>query len=127
MPLLLLLDEHIAPTVAEQVHVRRVDIPIESVHDWRNGDFVGQDDEALLIAAFEDGMTLVTYDQKTIPPLLVEFAASGRSHGGIVFVDHRTIPTNDFGGLVVSLIAFWDRTHEWDWTDRIAFLDRADA
>jgi hypothetical protein len=121
----MLLEEQISPTVAAQARSRRPDIPIESVHDWRDGAFLGADDRALLLAAADAGITLVTYDQKTIPPLLTEFVLSGLHHGGVIFVDYRTIPTRDFGGLVISLITFYDRTDEWDWTDRTAFLDRA--
>jgi hypothetical protein len=65
---------------------------------------------------------LVTYDRKTIPPILVEWGASGISHGGVLFVDNRTIASNDFGRLVRTLIYYWDQEHENDWTNRVGFL-----
>jgi hypothetical protein len=38
-------------------------------------------------AAARAGLTLVTYDQRTIPPLLVSLAEQGLSHGGVIFVN----------------------------------------
>ena len=44
---------------------------------------------------------------------------------GVVFIDDRTIPSSDFGGLVRAILGFWEREAEADWTDRIAFLTAA--
>ena len=35
------------------------------------------------------GLTLVTYDRRTIPPLLKTWAEEERTHGGVVFVDEK--------------------------------------
>ena len=117
-----LLDQHISPEVTEQVCARCPDIPIGSLYAWRDGAFVGTPDPLILRAAAEDGLTLVTYDRKTIPPVLVEWGAGGISHGGVIFVDNRTIASNDFGRLVRSLIYFWDSEQAADWSNRIGFL-----
>ena len=69
MALALLTDEQISYVVAEQVQAKRPDISITSVRAWRGGTFQGKTDESLLRAAAEEGLTLVTYDQKTIPPV----------------------------------------------------------
>jgi hypothetical protein len=74
MSLFLLLDEHLSPVVAAQVQAKQPAVVIRSVHHWRGGDLLGQDDGPLLAAAAEEALTLVTYDQKTIAPLLVELA-----------------------------------------------------
>jgi Domain of unknown function (DUF5615) len=118
----LLLDENISPEVADQVATKRPDLPIVSLRDWEEGHFLSADDETLLRAAAHAGLTLVTYDQRTVPPLLSRFAEQGLSHGGILFVDQRAILSNDFGGLVRALIWFWDEHHEQDWADRLAYL-----
>ena len=118
----LLLDQHISPEISEQVSTTRPDIPIWSLYEWREGTFVGRADQMILRAAAEDGITLVTYDRKTIPPILVEWGLSGASQAGVIFVDHRTIASNDFGRLVRGLIYFWDQEHRSDWTNRIGFL-----
>ena len=97
----LLLDQQISPEVAEQVSARRQEIPILSLYEWREGAFVGIADARTLQAATEEGLTLVTYDRKTIPPVLVEWGTAGLPHGGVVFVDNRTMASNDFGGWCV--------------------------
>jgi hypothetical protein len=44
------------------------------------------------------------------------------NHSGVVFVDHHSIPSSDFGSLVRSLIALWDATSQENWTDRVMYL-----
>ena len=119
----LLLDEQISPLVAEQISARHPSIPIQTIHRWRRGAFTGVDDSLVLRAAAEEGLTLVTYDLKTIPPLLVEWAAAGLRHAGVVFVDHRTIRSSDFGRLARALVLLWEREHARGWQDRIVFLE----
>ncbi len=70
------------------------------------------------------GLTLVTYDRKTIPPLLKTWAEAGRDHGGIIFVDETTIPSSDIGGLIRGLRKIFKETARWNWTNRICFLRR---
>jgi len=127
MSLRLLLDENLSDVVAEQVPVHRSDIPIESVHTWRAGAFRGKRDTDLLRAAREEALTLVTYDQNTIPPLFYEFIQAGENHAGVLFIDDRTIRPDDFGLLVRSLIAFWEVHGATDWTNQVMYLNRAAA
>jgi predicted nuclease of predicted toxin-antitoxin system len=124
MSLQFLLDENMSQVVAAQVHRHRPAIVIESVHTWQDGVFEGRQDKALLLAARAEGLTLITYDQKTIPDLLIELYAEGGHHAGIIFVDDVTIPSADFGMLTRALISFWERYHSLDWQDRVHFLDR---
>ena len=118
-----LLDENISFVVAEQLTRKNPQMSVQSVYRWRNGELVGQDDGRLLRAAIEEGLTLVTYDLKTIPPLLTELAADGESHAGVVFVDDASIRGNNFGGLVMALLAHWQRYSAEEWTNRVAFLE----
>ena len=122
MALNLLTDEQISYLAAEQVTARRCDIIIVSVREWRGGAFKGKSDETLLRAAVQEGLTLVTYDQKTIPPILTAWGVTGEEHAGVVFVDDLTIPQHDLGGQVLAIIAHWYKTQEWDWKNRIDFL-----
>ena len=117
-----LLDEQISRMVAEQVRSKRPDIPIESAHRWRGGTFLSTDDSLILAAAREEGLTLVTYDVSTIAPVLVEWAQAGLCNAGVVFIDHRTIASSNFGGLVRALIAHWDAYYTDEWTNRIDYL-----
>ena len=57
----------------------------------------------LLKAAAVERLTLVTYDRRTITPLLKVWGEAGLEHGGVVFVDNHTIASSDIGGLVKAL------------------------
>lgn len=121
----LLLDEQISPQVVAALSVLGANVPVVSLYDWRAGALTGTDDALVLQGAAEDGLTLVTYDLKTIPPLLVEWGATDRSHGGVIFVDDRSIAPADFGGLARALLFCWEKQGEWDWTDRVVYLKPA--
>jgi len=120
----LLLDEHISPDVAAGVRRRFRSIKIRALVGWEGGSFIGQDDAACLEAAASQGLTLVTYDRRTIPLLLKQWAEEGRSHAGVIFVDEKTISPANIGGLVRALIELAKAARTWDWTDRVIFLRR---
>jgi hypothetical protein len=61
---------------------------------------------------------------RTIPPLLKNWAEEGRQHGGIIFVDEKTISQADIGGLIQFLDKLVKETRDLDWIDRIYFLRR---
>jgi hypothetical protein len=118
----LLLDEHISPDVANGLRRRNRAIEICYMVEWEDGYFLGQEDSACLREAATQGLMLVTYDRRTIPPLLKTWAEEGRTHGGVVFVDEKTISPADIGGLVWALTRLARETGNWDWTNRIYFL-----
>jgi hypothetical protein len=120
----LLLDEHISPDVADGLRRRNRSIVIHWIAEWEGGDFLGKDDSACLLEAAKQGLTLVTYDRRTIPPLLKLWAEEERRHGGVIFVDEKTISPADIGGLVRALIQLSKETGRGDWTDRVYFLRR---
>jgi hypothetical protein len=118
------LDEHISPRVAEGLRRRNKNLCAISFTQWEEGKFLGRDDWICLREAGIQNLTLVTYDRRTIPPILKAWAEQGRSHGGVIFVDEKTISPADIGGLVQALFELWKQRHEWDWVDRICFLHR---
>lgn len=118
----LLLDEHISPDVAEGLKHRNPSLVVRWMLEWEGGDFLGKDDLACLSHAFQQGLTLVTYDRRTIPPVLKCWAEEGRRHGGVIFVDEKTILPSDIGGLVRAIGRLFKQTRKWDWTDRVYFL-----
>ena len=67
--------------------------------------------------------TFVTYDRRTIPPLFKAWAEEERRHGGVIFVDEKTISPSDTGGLLRALSNLLRKTDKWDWTNRV-FLSR---
>ena len=122
MTLRLLLDEHISPIIAEQIRLNRGEADVLSLQQWEQGAFLSASDHVILTQAAEDGLTLVTYDQRTITPLLKEWSEAERHHGGVIFIDWRTIVPNDFDGLTKALCTLWDAQSELSWTDRVIYL-----
>ena len=120
----LLLDEHISPDVARGLRRRNRTLEIRSLAEWEFGHFLGQDDQDFLRVATAQDLTLVTYDRRTIPPLLKTWAEEERTHGGVIFVDEKTISPSDIGGLVRALSDLIDKTGDCAWTNRIVFLQR---
>jgi hypothetical protein len=120
----LLLDEHISPDVAKGLGRRNRTIEVRYMVEWENGNFLGLEDSACLREAAAQGLTLVTYDRRTIPPLLKTWAEEEQTHGGVIFVDEKTISPADIGGLVWALTRLIGETANWDWTDRVYFLRR---
>jgi hypothetical protein len=120
----LLLDEHISPDVAKGLRRRKRTIEVRYMVEWENGHFLEREDSACLREAALQGLTLVTYDRRTIPLLLKTWAEEERTHGGVVFVDEKTISPADIGGLVWALTRLAIETRNLDWTNRIYFLRR---
>jgi hypothetical protein len=118
----LLLDEHISPGVADGLIRRNPKIVVRYMAEWEAGSFLGQDDSACLKEAATQGLTLVTYDRRTIPPLLKSWAEEERSHSGVIFVDEKTISPSNIGALVRALTELTGASKNWDWRDRIVFL-----
>ena len=119
----LLLDEHISPQVAGGLRRRHREVVVYAMSEWHGGKFLGQDDQVFLRVAVSEHLTLVTYDQRTIRPLLKTWGEEGLSHGGVIFIDNKTIAPGDIGALVRSLSATVDQRHVEDWEDRIFYLD----
>ncbi len=117
----LLLDENISPVVAEQLRAKRPEARVQSLSEWHEGEYLGVADEVVLLAAQEEGLTLVTYDTQILSELSFLFA-SGVNFGGLIFVDDKTIAGNDFGTLIRALLYLWDKEHAVDWQNRLIYL-----
>jgi len=118
----LLLDEHISPEVASGLRRRHRALEVHYMVEWEGGYFLGREDSPCLQEASRQELTLVTYDRRTIPPLLKAWAEEDRAHGGVVFVDEKTISPADIRGLVWALTKLVRETGNWEWTNRIYFL-----
>ena len=93
-----------------------------SLQAWRNGALLRAEDDIILTAALEEGLTLVTYDQRTIAPLVLQWATEGRDHAGIVFIDEKSIAQADIGGKVRALLSLWESGNALDWKNIVAYL-----
>lgn len=120
----LLLDEQISPLVAAGLRRRHKGLIVLAMAEWENGQFMGQEDAVILAEAAQQRLTLVTYDRATIPPLLKTWLEEDRSHGGVVFVDQKTISTADIGGLVKSIGELFESGKKECWAGCVWFLKR---
>lgn len=118
----ILTDEQISPQVAVAARKLCRGIRITTVFEWMEGHFAGAPDEEILRETARQGLTLVSFDLRTIPPLLRAWGEQGIDHGGLIFVDDKSIPQNDVGGLARSLCALWRLLGDAEWTNRCFFL-----
>ena len=122
-----LLDEHVSPRVARQLRSRRPPVSAVGLVEWEGGRHLGARDEDLLVAALDQGLVLVTYDLRTIVPLLKNWGEQGIGHGGVVLVDERSLAPNDFGGQVRALGALWDADGGASWRNCVVYLSGCHA
>lgn len=118
----ILTDEQIDPEIAIAAKKRCRGTSIISLHHWCNGHFVGASDEEVLREAARQEMTLLTFDLKTVPPLLRVWGERGVDHGGVIFVDSRSFAQNDIGGISKALVQLWELQGKRDWRNRFFFL-----
>ncbi|HEX5164617.1 MAG TPA: hypothetical protein VFV93_04410, partial [Thermomicrobiales bacterium] len=57
----------------------------------------------LLTVASAENRVLVSYDTKTLPPLVKDCWERDLHHAGIILIDSRTFRQNDIGGIVRAL------------------------
>ena len=122
--LTLLLDEHISPIVAEQALLKNPKARILSIHHWHGGEFLSVSDELILEVASQEGITLVTFDQSTILPILKRWGEEGRSHGGVFFIDEKSIAQNDYGTLVRAMLKVWEQMANTSCENGVLFLQK---
>jgi hypothetical protein len=78
----------------------------------KNEDFLAKGDRVILQATTTAGLTLVSYDLRQFHHYYPNSEKQVFSHAGIIFIDYRSIPPDNFGGLVRSLIWLWEKTPE---------------
>lgn len=107
---------------------RSVGAPLaERGHDVRALDrepqHEGLADEEVLALATEDGRILVTHNVADFPEILRDWAASGRSHAGVILV--YGIDHSEFGLVERGIQHRLDRRpSQHDWLDFPAVVDR---
>ncbi len=76
----------------------------------------------LLGEAALQAMTLLTFDLKTIPPLLRAWGERGIDHGGVILVDNKSFAQNDINGISKAILELWELQGSLDWKNRCFFL-----
>jgi hypothetical protein len=118
----ILMDEQISPDVAIAARKLCRGIDILTLLEWMQGHFISAADGEILREAARQKLTLVSFDLRTIPPLLRAWGEQGLDHGGLIFVDGKSIAQDDVGGLARSRCALWKLLGDADWTNRCFFL-----
>lgn len=118
----LLLNEEIAPSVAAGLRRREGEMKVAALSEWEGGNFVGSDIADLLREAADQEWTLVTYDRLKIPPTLKSWTEEECLHGGVIFVDEKSIPPAETTMLISALNWMHQQTGSWDWTNRALWL-----
>jgi predicted nuclease of predicted toxin-antitoxin system len=116
----LLLDAHLPAALALQLQAQ--DIDAVTISNWQGGAYRTATDEQILVQAALDRRVLVTYDCRTIPMVLKQWAETDQHHAGVLLVDERTIRPSDVGRLLRALQALVAARDNDDWTDRVLFL-----
>ena len=116
----LLLNAHISPSIARQL--QRAGVDAVAARDWHDGNYRTAPDGQILAAASAEERVLVTYDLRTIPLLLKEWAETGQRHRGVILIDEKTLRPSDVGGLLRALQTLANDRGEQDWGDRVVFL-----
>lgn len=97
----LLLDGHIATVVA--VRLRDHGVDALALVEWHGGAHLDASDDELLRLATLERRVFVTFDVRTIPPVLRALVDAGVGHAGVVLVSSRSFRQDDIGGLVRAL------------------------
>jgi hypothetical protein len=121
-PLRFLTDEHISPAVARELRRKRPGLFIVCMQEWQEGAYLGSSDDVVLREATRQGLTFVSYDQRTIRPLLKTWDEAGMDHAGFVFIDEKTIAPQNLGELVKGLGRIWESERGAEWANRVVYL-----
>ena len=73
----LLLDAHLSPAIAQRLTAEGIDIV--SLQDWQGGIYLRAPDHQILAAALPEGRVLVTFDRRSIEPLVKRWAERSAS------------------------------------------------
>ena len=121
----ILFDSHVKRAAVEVLRRRAVHLDAVHLADWRHGAFLHAEDTDILAACAEEGRAWLTYDQRTIPDLLRQWAAEQRSHAGVAFGDRHTVPPNETGAVAAALAQLVAEIADADTTNLIRYLRRA--
>ncbi len=91
---------------------------------WSGG-YLRAPDDLILEVAYEDRRVLITRDKNTIPPLLMEWAETGRHHAGVILVPEQAFRRGGVGGLLRSILQIEEASGDDDWEDRVMYLPSA--
>ncbi len=95
--------------------------PLVPLADWMNGKYRVSEDAVLLAVLREQGLTLVSFDRRTMAAHAGELTRAGAGHAGVILF-RRSVSPIDYGKQSRLLVEFWREAGNEDWADRIAYL-----
>jgi hypothetical protein len=101
--------------------LNRHGVDATALRAFDGGRLLGAADEDILAAATRDGRALVTFDLRTIPPLLKRWAETGERHAGVILVSASAMRPNDVRRVVRSLRRLADAA-DGGLEDQVLFL-----
>jgi len=125
MVLRLLTDENTSHRLVSACRRLAPKFPIAHIANWRDGMWLGLDDQALLICCAEAGLVLVAFDRATLAWHAGQLIRGGRDHAGVILF-RGTVRSSDYGHQSRLLTSFWANDGgEWDWQNRIVYLPKS--
>ena len=118
-----LLDAHLATGIV--VGLRRLGIDAVSLAEWRGGAYRTGSDDDNLRAAHEERRALVTFDVRSIPPLVRALAEQRSDHSGVILISRKTFAQNDVRQIVQSLARMLNERPGDAFANQVLFLARA--
>ena len=98
--------------------------PIIHIADWMDGKHRISKDPVLLPVLREYGLTIVTFDRKSMAMHAGELTRASGGHAGVILF-RRIVSQIDYGKQSRLLVEFWNEAKDWGWSDRIEYLPRS--
>lgn len=117
-----LLDENLPQSIVERVASVCPKAAVESIYTFQGGWLEGKSDKLVISAAAKSKRTLVTGDVKTIRPLIRKLSIRGETHGGVIFIHHKTFPYDNVQAIAKALVKLWITRNTDDWVSHVEFL-----
>jgi len=125
MEFLLLADEDTSHRLISACQHLTPSFPIVHIATWQDGNWLGLDDEALLICCAEANLVLVGFDRATLAWHAGQMLRVGHDHAGIILF-RGIVRAGDYGYQSRLLTAFWQSEgSSWDWQNRIVYLPKS--
>jgi hypothetical protein len=117
-----LTDSHVPPHIAKAA-ARLAAVEVIPLREWHGGLYLHEIDPKIIERAWDEGLTILTYDVNTFPLHIKARLENGMHHAGVVYVSAR-FRQNEIGAVARGIVRLWRQNKGADWTDRIYFLDR---
>ena len=125
MELQLLADENTSHRLITACQERAARFPIIHIASWQAGNWLGLDDQALLVCCAEAKLSLLGFDRATLAWHAGQLLRAGHDHAGIILF-RGSVRAADYGYQSRLLTAFWQSEGSaWDWQNRIVYLPKS--